>query len=143
MKKILHFEDCPFLSEMYKTIIKRGRFDYKNYLTFPKESENLIRLVLKENPDLIIMDLIMPVMNGYEATKILKSNPKTKNFPIIGLSNMGQKEDIEKAIEVGMADYYVTHKLLPDELVGYINKFLYDTKNYKQKYKGMIESSIK
>ena len=139
MKKILHFEDEQILASMYKVVFEREGIDYKNYQSPPDNEKDLIDLVLDEKPDLIIMDIIMPKMDGYTATKILKLGLKTKKIPIIGLCNMGQREEIEKAINLGMVDYYVNAEFVPSKLAESIKEYLYDPENYKQRYPLMIK----
>lgn len=117
--KILHFEDDDLLSSMYGEKLKMGGFDYVRYNS---PSNNPVEVVLKENPNLIIMDIIMPDMDGFTATKILKSNPKIKNIPIIGLCNMQGGKD--KAIKVGMTDYFVNSKTSPNKLADKIKRLL-------------------
>ncbi len=56
-------------------------------------------------PDLILLDIVMPEMDGYEACRVLKNSPKTKNIPVIFLTSMTEKEDETKAFELGAVDY--------------------------------------
>ena len=58
-------------------------------------------------PDAIILDLLLPKMHGFEVLKTLKADPATKDIPIIVLSNLGDREDIEKAKTLGADDYFV------------------------------------
>jgi CheY-like chemotaxis protein len=134
MKKILHFEDEEMLANMYSVKMKSEGFDYKLYLHPPGSKEKLVNLVLAESPDLIIMDIIMPVMDGFKATEILKSDSKTKDIPIIGLCNMGQKEDIQQAKDFGMLDYVVNSRIVPNKFVSRVKIFFDDPDNYKPKF---------
>ena len=121
MPKIIHFEDDTFLGAMYKTKFEMKGF---KYLHFKYPPEDLVDMVKREKPDLIIMDIIMPKMDGFEATKLLKSNQETKNFPIFGLCNMGQKKDIDEALSAGMEKYFVTADHMPSEIVDEVKKAL-------------------
>ena len=120
-KKILHFEDERMLRDMYGTKFQMLGFEFAGY---ESPTKNPVKLVLKEKPDLIIMDIIMPVMDGYTATKILKDDKRTAQIPIVGLCNMGQKEDIQKALDLGMADYLVTAEHMPNDVVERVKKIL-------------------
>ena len=133
-RKILHFEDEEMLANIYSTKLKQLGFDYKFYLHPPKTEQELISLVLTEKPDLIIMDIIMPVMDGFKATEILKNHPETKDTPIIGLCNMGQKEDIDKARELGMSDYFVNSQITPTKFVARVGGFLDSPQDYTPKF---------
>lgn len=126
--KILHFEDEEFLSQMYGAKFQKEGFDYKCYNS---PSKNPVEIVLKEKPDLILMDIIMPVMDGFTATEILKSHPETKSIPIFGLCNFSQKEDETRGLNLGMADYFIKQHFIPSEVVLKIKAYLKEPKNYK------------
>lgn len=65
-----------------------------------------LKLVGKEKPDLVLLDLVMPKMHGFEVLTKLKKNKNTKNIPVIILSNLGQDEEIKKGMKLGALDYY-------------------------------------
>lgn len=122
--KILHFEDEPFLTQMYAKYLNEAGFIYTFYTNPPQDPKELINLVKKENPDLIIMGIIMPQMDGYTATKILKKNQETNHYPILGLDNLGQPEDKQKALDLGMEDYLIMAEHTPDQLVEKVTDLL-------------------
>ncbi len=66
-----------------------------------------LKLIQEEKPDLVLLDLIMPKMGGFDVLKALKSDEKTKRIPVIILSNLSQDEDKKKALDLGAVDYYV------------------------------------
>lgn len=134
-KKILHFEDDRFIGGVFKVKFESEGFDFKPLAQTPEKSDDLIKLVLEEKPDLIIMGVILPVRDGYTATKILKSNKLTKNIPIFGLDDLGLAEDINQAIESGMTDYLVNAHYTPSEIVDIIKNFLAAPKKYQPRYK--------
>jgi len=88
MKKILLIEDEKILSEMYEIRLKREGFDVIN----TRDAEGGIELIKKEKPDLILLDLLLPGMQGQEALRVLKEGPRTKNIPVIILSNYDTPE---------------------------------------------------
>ncbi len=112
--KLLHFEDDAFLLGIYAAKFRTKGFDVASY---ENPSSDPVSIVLKEKPDLIIMDIIMPVMDGYAATRILKQDKRTKDIPIFGFCNLGLPEDIKKALDLGMVDYWVPAEHTPDEVV--------------------------
>ena len=123
--KILDFEaDQEFLGAMYGAKFEAEGFEYKGYEHPPKDPENLVKLVFKEHPDLILMDITMPVMDGFMATKILKSNPLTKKIPICFLTNVGQEEDAKRAFALGATDYLIRAHYTPTEIVAAIKRIL-------------------
>ena len=66
-----------------------------------------LKMAQRMKPDAIILDLLLPKMHGFEVLKTLKADPATKDIPIIVLSNLGDREDIEKAKTLGADDYFV------------------------------------
>lgn len=136
--KILHFEDDGFLSEMYGDKFQKEGFSYVNYNS---PSKNPVEIVLKEKPDLIIMDIIMPVMDGFTAAEILKSRAETKRLPIFGLCNMSQKEDVAKAVSLGMIDYFIKQHFIPSEIVYKIKEYLKNPKKYKSSLNSGAEAA--
>jgi len=119
--KILYFEDDTFIAKMYETKLELDGFDVK-YFEYPPD--NLIDLVLAEKPDLIFMDVIMPNMDGFAATTLLQADDRTKNIPIFGMSNLGQRNDIQRALSLGMWDYWVSAQHMPGEVVEKIRSIL-------------------
>lgn len=82
-------------------------------------------LVVKERPDLIILDVMMPGMNGYEVCKKIKFTPELKSTKVLILTAKGQQADREAAREV-LADYYLAKPFSPMELLSMIEKILED-----------------
>lgn len=104
MKKILVVDDQVEIRELVEVTLRVE--DYE--ILQAKSGEEAIEIAKSEKPDLIIMDIMMPGgMDGYEATKTLKSNPDTKDISIVILTAKGQQTDKEKGIEVGANDYFV------------------------------------
>lgn len=140
MPKILHFEDDSFLANMYRVKFTLEGFEYKNYECPFKDP---VKLVKKENPDLIIMDIIMPRMDGYHATELLKSDKDTEKIPIFGLCNMGQPEHVKKALDLGMIDYWITAHHMPDEVVNKVKSILGMPEKPKEKIFSPLEPNYK
>ncbi len=101
--KILIVDDIPINIQMAMNILKDE--GYKMY--YAKSGEMALKLIDENDFDLILLDIMMPEMNGFEVCLKLKSNDKTKNIPIIFLSGKDSSMDIEKAYEVGGIDYVV------------------------------------
>lgn len=142
--KLLHFEDDLFLGEMYRVHFEARGFDYVRYDSIP---EDLIETVRRECPDLIIMGIILGQgLDGYEATKMLKENTATMAVPILGLDNLGQPEDIAKALHVGMNDYVVAASVTPRELVRKVKNILglsIERSDYEESRDDLISSEPK
>jgi CheY-like chemotaxis protein len=85
--------------------------------------EEAVDLAPKVNPDLILMDVRMPRMTGYEACKVLKANPDMKDIPVVFLSAKGQESEIQQGLEVG-AEAYLLKPFAPDQLTTRVKEIL-------------------
>ncbi|MCA9953140.1 MAG: response regulator [Anaerolineales bacterium] len=119
MAKILIAEDDQDIRELVVLTLQFSGFD-----VVPVEDGSLaVEKAKTEAFDLILMDVRMPRMTGYEACRRLKDMDSTKNIPIIFLSAKGQEQEIQTGINVGAADY-ILKPFAPDTLVNTINKVL-------------------
>lgn len=101
--KILVVEDETFLVKIYAVKLKKEGFD----VTIATDGEEAVKQAAEVKPDLILLDLILPKMNGFEALEKMRANPVNKTTPVIVLSNLGQEEDIKRAEALGATDYLV------------------------------------
>ncbi len=101
MPRILLVEDNELNRDMLsRRLLKKG---YEIFMAIDGESS--LELVLSNKPDLILMDMSLPVMDGWEATRRIKSHPDTKGIPVIALTAHAMGEDRQKALEAGCDDY--------------------------------------
>lgn len=121
MSKILYFEDDTVLAGMIRVILERAGFEV---VWNENPPTNPVELVLQEKPDLIFTDTLMPKMDGFKMTELLKNDPRTKDVPIFGMSNLGQQEHVNKAIELDMVNYWVSTHYTPTEVVEKIRSIL-------------------
>ena len=118
--KILLVEDDETLVEMYIMKFKEENLN----LLVAKEGEAGLALAQKELPGLILLDIMMPKMDGFAVLTALKKSEKTKEIPVLMLSNLGQEADIAKGKALGAADYIVKSSMTPAELVAKIRTYL-------------------
>ncbi len=116
--KILLVEDDSFLLNMYKTKFELEGF---NVLS-ASDGEKGLRLIYKEKPDIILLDILLPKRNGFEILKAIKEDDAVKDIPVILLTNLGQKKDTEKGLKLGAADYLIKAHFMPSEVVEKISK---------------------
>lgn len=83
-----------------------------------------LRLAKTGKPDLILLDLILPKLHGFDVLKKLKEDSETKNIPIIILTNLGQMEDVEKALELGATTYLVKTQYALKDLINKVKEIL-------------------
>lgn len=111
-KKILVVED----EDDVRKLIHFNLFSENCNVILAADGESAICLANKEKPDLVLLDLMLPKINGIEVCKLLKQNNKTKNIPIIMITALGDEEDIVKGLEAG-ADDYITKPYSPKILI--------------------------
>jgi len=116
MKKILVAEDDKFLANAYRVKLAKAGFE----VIIASNGEEALKGVETFSPDLILLDLVMPVKDGFETLRELRASVKWKKIPVIITSNLGQKEDIEKGKALG-ADYVVKSDVSLDDLIVKIN----------------------
>lgn len=112
-KKILVIEDDKFLRELISQKLLNEGYDIAEAV----DGEKGIESVKSEKPDLILLDLILPGIDGFEVLARIKSDPEISNVPVIVLSNLGQKDDIEKGLNMGAVDYLIKAHFTPAEIV--------------------------
>lgn len=120
MKKILIIEDEQALQKTLGDIFKEEGYEIINAL----DGEIGLRLAQTENPDLILLDLILPKIVGFDVLKNLKQNPKTKEIPVIILTNLESMENIEKALSLGATTYLVKTDYSLKEIIEKVKKAL-------------------
>ena len=119
-RKILIVEDDKFLRElMTRKLVNEG------YETIEATNgEEGVRTAKSEKPDLVLLDLILPGIDGFEALARIRKDQETANLPVIILSNLGQKEDIERGIKLGATDYLIKAHFSPGEITEKIASIL-------------------
>lgn len=118
--KVLIIEDDKFLRELINRKMQSEKFE----TVLAIDGETGIDLITRELPDIVLLDLILPGINGFEVLSKVKENEKLKGIPVIILSNLGQKDDIDKGMSLGAADYLVKAHFTPGEIVEKINQVL-------------------
>ena len=103
MKKIIVVEDEDVLVKALSIELLGAGFEVMSAL----DGEAGLALIQKEEPDLVLLDLTMPKLPGFEVLKKLKEEANTKHIPVVILSNLGQDEDKKKGLELGAVDYFV------------------------------------
>jgi DNA-binding response OmpR family regulator len=119
-KKILLVEDDKMISSMYQT-----KLEQEGYLVLLAENgAAAVDLALAEKPDLILLDIILPELDGFSALQQLRASKSTKKTPIIILTNLGTDEDKDKGKKYGATDYLVKSNLTPSQVSDKIKKYL-------------------
>jgi len=119
-KKILVTEDDTALREALADYLTKEGFEVMT----AANGEEGIEMAKKENPDLLLLDIILPRKDGFEVIKELKADEKTKNIPIVLLTNLESLGDIEKALQLGAMTYLVKSDYSLEEIVVKIKEIL-------------------
>jgi DNA-binding response OmpR family regulator len=118
--KILLVEDDPFLLSMYSV-----KFELENFTVVTAEDgEKGLSMAKKDDPDIILLDIMLPKMDGFEVLKELKKDDITKNIPIILLTNLSQKKEVSQGLSLGADDYLIKAHFMPSEVVEKIKKII-------------------
>lgn len=116
--KILVVEDDKFLRELISQKLLREGYDTKEAV----DGKDAFEKICQEKPDIVLLDLIMPDMNGFEVLEKIKDKPELEKMSVIILSNLGQRDDIEKGLALGAVDFLVKAHFTPGEIIEKIKK---------------------
>jgi DNA-binding response OmpR family regulator len=119
-KKILLVEDDKFLSEMYSTKLTESDFEVETAF----DGEEGLRKAGEFQPDLILLDIVLPKKDGFEVLKGLKEKESLSKILVIALTNLGQKEEVQKGFDLGANDYIIKAHFTPTEVVAKVKKLL-------------------
>lgn len=119
-KNIMIIEDDRFLSSLMKARLEKDGFSVIQAF----DGEEAVQLFKQQLPSLIILDLIMPKVTGFEVLQTISITPQLSKVPVVILSNLAQDSDIEKARQLGAKEYFVKVKVSIDDLVGRIKTLL-------------------
>lgn len=113
-KKIMLVEDDPFISDIYHT--KLAEVGYVVSLA-GNGLEAIKKLEEGEIPDLMLLDIVMPYMDGRDVLKKMRETPAWQNIPVILLTNISEKQQVEEAFEYNVKDYLIKSHFTPSEVI--------------------------
>jgi len=120
MKKILIIEDDPFLSEMYAAKFKQSDFSVE----LAADGQQGLKEIKSVKPDLVLLDIVLPKMDGFEVLKKVKEDNQLKDIPIVLLTNLGQKKEVEKGLNLGADEYIIKAHFTPTAVVAKVKEIL-------------------
>jgi len=120
-KKVLVVEDDSNLRQALVEFLETDNFS----VVSATDGENAITLTKDNMPDIVLLDIILPKKDGFDVIRELKSDEKTKDIPIVLLTNLGSLSDIEKALELGATTYLVKGDYQLKEVVDKIKEILF------------------
>ena len=119
-KTILIVEDDKFLRELIAQKLTKEGYPISEAI----DGEEGIKKIKEEKPGLVLLDLILPGIDGFEVLSQMKEDPSVSSIPVIILSNLGQKEDVEKGLKLGAVDYLIKAHFTPGEIIEKIKAVL-------------------
>ncbi|MFA6512322.1 MAG: response regulator [Patescibacteria group bacterium] len=118
--KVLLVEDEKMLADMYAT-----KFSMEGYqIVNAYDGKEGLEAAKREKPNIILLDIIMPKLDGFAVLKELKADDAIKNIPVVLLTNLGQESDVKKGKDLGADDYFVKANHSPQEIVELVKKKL-------------------
>lgn len=118
-KTVLVAEDDPYYSNIFKTKLTKEGFE----VHLAENGKQALKMLETVTPQLILMDLIMPEMDGFQTLEKIKADEKLKDINVIVLSNLGQENDIIRARELGSSDYMIKSNVGIDEVVAKVKSY--------------------
>jgi len=119
-ENILIIEDDKFLRELISRKLINESFKIEEAI----DGEEGLKKLQEIKPDLILLDLILPGLDGFEVLERMKDNPGTSMIPVLILSNLGQKDEIERGLKLGAVDFLVKAHFTPEEIVDKVKEIL-------------------
>lgn len=120
MTKVLIVDDDAFLLDMYALKFKESGFE----VYIAQNGEEALAKSKTMNPDVILLDIVMPKMDGFDVLRALKKDSLAPNAAIVMLTNLGQKEDVDRGLKLGANDYIVKAHFTPSEVVAKVKGLL-------------------
>jgi CheY-like chemotaxis protein len=133
--KILMVDDDKMLIDMYKERLELAGFQVE----ISRDGEEGLAKVHQVKPDIVLLDIMMPKVNGYEALAAIKSDPATKNIPVIILSALMRDINKSKAVEAGADDYIIKSEAMPVDVIKKVEAVL---KKYHKELPPTPEKSV-
>jgi PleD family two-component response regulator len=112
-RKVLVVEDDKFLRELFVRKMFNEGFDVESAI----DAEQVFEVLSNKKPEIILLDLILPGVDGFEILSKIKKDDNLKDIPVMVISNLGQKEDIDRAIELGAVDFLIKANYTLDEII--------------------------
>lgn len=118
--KIILAEDDKFIARAYLDGLKRA-----GYTVIPSfDGQDTLEKIRQEQPDIVLLDIIMPKKNGFEVLEELKEDDKLKQIPVVILSNLGQETDVQQGMKSGAIDYLIKSDCSMDEVIEKVESVL-------------------
>ena len=119
-KKVLIVEDDEFLRSLTAKRLEKEGYE----VAVAVDGETAVGTIQEEKPNLILLDLLLPGLNGFQVLEKIKALDDLKDIPVVVFSNLGQREDIEKAKSLGANDFLIKANFTLDDVTAKVNEYL-------------------
>ena len=119
-KTVLVVEDEEFTLKAYKVKLEKAGFE----VLIAKDGSEAVNYLKKDPPDIVLLDLMLPYLNGFEVLEQIKATAQWKQIPVIITTNLGQDQDIERGKKLGATDYLIKSDVKINDIVKKINNYL-------------------
>lgn len=121
-KKVLIVEDDVFLSDIYNKKFSKDGFD----VLTASDGKKAVIIIKQKKPDVILLDIMLPQMDGFEVLEEIKKDPEIKDIPVILLTNTNEQDGIKRGYDLGIKDYIIKTFFTPSEVVNKVRKVIND-----------------
>lgn len=118
--KVMIVEDEPALRDIYSTKLEMEGFE----VTSAGDGVEGLSKIIETVPDIVLLDVVLPVKDGFQVLQDLKSNPRTEGIPVIIMSNLGQNYEVKRGLSLGAEDFLTKADLTPDAIIERIREVL-------------------
>ncbi len=119
-KKILLVDDDMYIRDLYTEILKDENYDVAS----AEDGQMALDMFQSDHFDLVLLDIMLPKIDGIQVLEEIKKKPENKEIPIIMLTNFGQEDLVKKAVTFGSADYLLKYNITPGEIVQKVSQLL-------------------
>lgn len=119
-KKALLVEDDTFMLEILSGRLRKSGYE----VSIATDGEECMKILESQKPDVVLLDILLPKIDGFEVLRRINSLPELARIPVVILSNLGQKEEVQKAKNLGAKDYIIKANFTTKEIVEKLNNVL-------------------
>jgi CheY-like chemotaxis protein len=120
-KMIMIAEDDAFIGDIYEIKLKNAGYDV---ILANNGRDAIEKLESGVKPDILLLDIVMPYMDGFDVLEAMKNREEWNGIPVVLLTNLSQKEDIDKGISLGAKDYLIKSHFTPTEVLSKVEKYI-------------------
>lgn len=119
-KNVLYVEDEPFLGKTLQRMFTEAGFQFD----LAVDGDEALKKLKESKFDFVLLDILLPKIDGFEVLRQMKATPETKNVPVVVLSNLGSDDDVKKSKTLGADNHFIKVTMDPRKIVAYVKTYL-------------------